>query len=417
MLERCFKSKSTPAYSRPGPAGPFLEGFSETLAKEQFAAETIERGLRAAAHLGAWMESKGLAIRSLDDHLFNEFILHFASCSCLTGVTFNRDKNREARTGARRFLAHLRCMGVVPPPSPVKVGQPKIMVEFEHWLLSHRGLTVSTVVGFRPIILGLLRELGDPAGFTLEALRRFVAERSVQFGPKYAQKASGKLRVFLRFLVSQEQCAPAFADGLPSIAHWRLASLPAYMAPEDVEKLVSAPDLLLPIGLRDRAILLLLARLGLRASDIIHMRLEDIDWTSGTFAIHGKERRPGRLPLPQEVGEALLDYLANGRPKVNIEHVFLRARPPYCPFRTPSSVSDVVFFAARRAGVTLPAGQMAHALRHSLATRLVRGGVSFTVIRTVLRHRGDDTTAMYAKLDQPSLQKIAQPWPMEVGAC
>jgi integrase len=362
------------------------------------------------------MESKGLAIRDLDDPLFKEFLGHLGNCFCFAGVSFNRKKNRDARTGSRRFLAHLRSIGVVSPAS-VQVDLPEPVVEFENWLLSDCGLMVSTVSGYRPTILRLLRELGDPAGFTLEALRRFVAERFVRFGPKDAQRASEKLRVFLRFLACQGRCAPALPDGIPPIAHWRLASLPAYLAPADVERIINAPDPSSPIGLRDRAILLLLARLGLRAGDVTRMRLEDIDWTSGTFAIHGKERRPGRLPLPQEVGNALLDYLTKGRPKVNVEQVFLRARPPHGPFRTASSVSDVVFFAAKRAGVELPAGQMAHALRHSLATGLVRGGVPFPVIRTVLRHRGDDTTAMYAKVDLPSLRKIARPWPMEVEPC
>lgn len=416
MLNQYFKAQTALVYSRPGPAGPFLEGFSETLAKDQFAARTIEECLRAAAHLGAWLESMRLPIRNLDDNQFKRFIRHLASCSCLPGVRCNRTKNSKTRSGARRFLAYLRCIGVVSPPSG-KVDLPKLVLEFEQWLLSHRGLMASTVVWYRPTILELLKELGDPAGFTLAALRRFVAERSVQFGPKHAKRALTKVKEFLRFLASRGQCELSLVDGLPPIAHWRLTSLPAYLALEDVEKIVNATDPSHPIGLRDRAILLFLARLGLRASDIIHMRLEDIDWTSGTFAINGKERRPGRLPLPQEVGNALLAYLSNGRPRVDIDYVFLRARPPFGPFRDHSSVSNLVSYAAKRAGVALPGGQMAHALRHSLATGLVRGGVPFPVIRTVLRHRGEDTTAMYAKVDVPSLRKIAQPWPMEVRPC
>jgi len=416
MLEHYFKTQSALVHTRPGPAGPFLEGFAEVLAKEQFAVVTVEGNLRAAAHLGTWMESKGLSIRDLDDPLFMEFIRHLANCSCFTGVSCNRAKNREVRAGARRFLAHLRRLGGV-SPAPAKADLPELVVKFEQWLLFHRGLMASTVAQYRPTIIGLLGELGDPAGFTLAALRRFVAERSVQIGPEHAKAVLSKIRMFLRFLANQGQCEPSLADGIPPIAHWRLTSLPAYMPPGDVEMILNAPDPSSPVGLRDRAILLLLARLGLRAGDIIHMRLEDIDWASGTFGINGKERRPGRLPLPQEVGDALLDYLSKGRPKANCDHVFLSARPPYGPLRTSSAVSDLVVFAANRVGVALPAGQMAHALRHSLATGLVRSGVPFPVIRAVLRHRGDDTTATYAKVDLPSLRKIAQPWPMEVGPC
>ena len=416
MLEQYFKTQRALVHSRPGPAGPFLEGFAEVLANEQFGARSVENFIRGAAHLGAWMASKGLAIHGLDDIQFQEFTRHLAECSCFTGANCNRVKNRDARTGVRRFLSHLRSIGVV-SPSSTKADLPGPMVDFEHWLLLHRGLRTSTVVGYRPTVLALLRELGDPPNFTVEGLRRFVAERSVQVGPNQARKVLSRLKVFLRFLANQGQCSPSLVDGIPPIAHWRLTSLPAYLPKEDVEKILKAPDLSKPIGLRDRAILLLLARLGLRAGDVAEMRLEDLDWTSSTLAIHGKERRPGRLPLPQEVGDALLDYLARGRAKVDADHVFLCVRAPFGPFRTHSSISDVVFFAARHAGVALPAGQMAHALRHSLATGLVRGGVPFVVIRTVLRHLGDDTTAMYAKVDLPSLQKIAQPWPMEVPSC
>jgi site-specific recombinase XerD len=416
MLEQYFKTETALVYSRPGPSQPFLEGFAETLAKEQYAGRTIEECLRAAAHLGAWIEAEHFEILNLNDNQFKIFISHLAKCSCLTGVRCNRTKNTKVRSGARKFFSYLRCIGVVSPAAE-KVDLPELLLEFEQWLLSHRGLMASTAVWYRPTILELLKELGDPAGFTLEALRRFVAERSVQFGPKHAKRVLTKLKAFLRFLASHGQCEFSLVDGLPPIAHWRLTSLPAYLAPEDVERIVNATDPSKPIGLRDRAILLFLARLGLRASDIVHMRMEDIDWTSGTFAINGKERRPGRLPLPQEVGNALLAYLSKGRPKVDREHVFLRARPPFGPFRDHSSVSNLVFYAAKRAGVALPVGQMAHALRHSLATGLVRGGVPFQVIRTVLRHRGEDTTAMYAKVDLPSLRKIAQAWPMEVGPC
>ena len=345
MLEQYFKTQRALVHSRPGPAGPFLEGFAEVLAKEQFGARSVENFIRGAAHLGAWMASKGLAIHDLDDIQFQEFVRHLAECSCFTGVNCNRVKNRDARTGVRRFLSHLRSIGVV-SPSSTKADLPGPMVDFEHWLLLHRGLRASTVVGYRPTVLALLRELGNPANFTVEGLRRFVAERSVQVGPKQARKVLSRLKVFLRFLANQGQCSPSLVDGIPPIAHWRLTSLPAYLPKEDVEKILKAPDLSKPIGLRDRAILLLLARLGLRAGDVAEMRLEDLDWTSSTLAIHGKERRPGRLPLPQEVGDALLEYLTRGRAKVDADHVFLSVRAPFLTFRTSRSHLSRISLAA-----------------------------------------------------------------------
>lgn len=415
MLNQYFTARYALALSRPGPAGPFLEGFSEALAEDRFAPTTVARYLRAAAHLGWWLETRKLALADLGDGTLNEFIQHLENCSSLNACGRRRLNIREDRAGAVRFLTHLRNHGVA-PPAPGK-NLPILLEEFEGWMLSQRGLKASTVALYRSTILELLREIGDPANFTLDALRRFVAEHSVRHGPEQAKAVSRKVRSFLRFLAGRGQCAPCLADGIPRIAHWRLASLPAYLPPGDVEKILGVPDPSRPVGLRDRAILLLLARLGLRGGDIVQMRLEDLDWSSGTFAIHGKERRPGRLPLPQEVGDALLEYLAKGRPKVNLEQVFLRVRPPYGPIRSSSSISCLVVAAAERAGVALPPGQRAHVLRHSLATGLVRRGVPVPVIRTVLRHRSDDTTAMYAKVDLPSLLKIARPWPMEAGPC
>jgi site-specific recombinase XerD len=417
MLEQYFKAQYALVHARPGLVGPFLGGFAEFLEFEGFTPLTVGRYLRAAAHLGAWMESKDISIPDLDDTAIGGFIQHLAGCTCVKARGHHSVKNRNARAGAWKFLAHLRRRGVVPPNPPSDVDLPDLMEEFQHWMLFQRGVAASTMAQYHPTIVGLLKEVGDPAQFTLDALRRFVAERTVQFGPESGKYILSKVRMFLRFLAGQAQCDALLVDAIPPIAHWRLASLPAYLAPGEVEKIVSAPDLARSVGLRDRAILLLLARLGLRGGDVIHLRLDDIDWSAGTIAINGKERRPGRLPLPQEVGDAILDYLSRGRPRTNAEQVFVTIRPPHGPLLNSSSISDLVASAAKQAGVVLPPGQMAHALRHSLATGLVRSGIPFQVIRTVLRHRSDDMTAHYAKVDVLSLRKIAQPWPLGVRPC
>lgn len=161
-------------------------------------------------------------------------------------------------------------------------------------------------------------------------------------------------RMFLRYLATQGLCNAYLLDAVPTIAQWRLSSLPAYLAPEDVERLVGAPDPKTPVGQRDRAILLLLARLGLRAGDVRGLCLGHIDWKAGTLLVAGKGRRPTRLPLPQEVGDAILAYVSNGRPRVNDEHVFLLVHAPYRPFQGSSSISLLVHAAAKRAGGRLP---------------------------------------------------------------
>ena len=149
---------------------------------------------------------------------------------------------------------------------------------------------------------------------------------------------------------------------------------------------------------------------------IVGLRLDDIDWQEGSLLLKGKGRRASKLPLPQEVGDAILAYLAAGRPAVDCEHVFLRARAPNGTLRTSSAVSYIVESAAKRANVEMAHGR-AHTLRHSMATALVRYGVPLPAIGAILRHRSQETTAHYAKVDVPALRKVAQPWPLEDSPC
>jgi site-specific recombinase XerD len=190
-----------------------------------------------------------------------------------------------------------------------------------------------------------------------------------------------------------------------------LASLPQYLAANDVERLIASCDVAEPSGIRNRAILLLLARLGLRAKDVSTLRLGDIEWEQGTLRVRGKGRRGVRLPLPQDAGDALLDYLMHARPASDTDTVFLRLLPPYTPFAHSISVSSVVDRALKRAGIKDAPSRGTNLLRHSAATAMLRGGATLETIGTVLRHRSIDTTAHYAKVDVGLLGEIAQPWP------
>ena len=190
-----------------------------------------------------------------------------------------------------------------------------------------------------------------------------------------------------------------------------LSTLPRYLPPQDVEKLIASCDRDKPCGIRDRAILLLLVRLGLRAGDILDLTLNDIDWVAGTLRVQGKGRREIRLPLPQDAGYALIAYLENGRPRMTDAQVFLRAVAPHRPFAVSSSVSSLVRLALRRAGIKDAPTRGANLLRHSAATSLLRAGATLDTVGTVLRHRSANTTAHYAKVDVTMLGQIAQPWP------
>ena len=223
------------------------------------------------------------------------------------------------------------------------------------------------------------------------------------------------LRGYLRFLAAQDTCRPWLDRAVPTVPQWRLSALPHYLPTADVERLIASCDLTKPQGIRDKAILLLLARLGLRAGDILDMRLDDFAWNEGTLRVRGKGRREVRLPLPQDTGDALLDYLERARPLVDNDRTFLRSSAPYRPFAGSCAISDVVRLALKRAGITDPPSRDANLLRHSAATAMLRAGATLDAIGTVLRHRSADTTAHYAKVDVAMLRQIAQVWPGDVS--
>ena len=183
-----------------------------------------------------------------------------------------------------------------------------------------------------------------------------------------------------------------------------------------MERIITCCNLGSPVGRRDRAILLLLARLGLRAGDIVKLRLGHIDWKGAWLCVSGKGRRQTRLPLTQEVGYAIVDYLQDGRPQTDTDVLFIRSRAPFRAFASHCAVSAIVAQAMRRAGVSCRGGGAAHVLRHSVATSMLRQGASLQNIAAILRHRSIETTEIYAKVDVATLQQIAQPWP-EVQTC
>lgn len=263
----------------------------------------------------------------------------------------------------------------------------------------------------------MLKRLGEePDKFDARSLREFVLEVSQRRGLAAAKTCTTALRMFLRFLIAEGRCAAGLDAAIPILAHWRLATLPRYLEADDVERLIASCDSASPVGLRDRAILLLLARLGLRAGDIVQLRLDDIDWKGAWIHVCGKSRRRTRLPLTDEVGQAVVAYLEAGRPPTDTDVLFVRCRAPVQAFASHCAVSVIVDQAFRRAGVRRPSRGAAHLLRHTLATSMLRHGASLQDIALLLRHRSIATTQIYAKVDVVALRKIAQPWP-EVQPC
>jgi site-specific recombinase XerD len=251
-------------------------------------------------------------------------------------------------------------------------------------------------------------------GSTLPALRTFIIEAASPHGRSKAKMVVTAARAFLRYLISEGHCRLGLDGAIPTIGRWRLAALPRYLPASDIDRLVAACDPAVSQGARDRAIILLLARLGLRAGDVASLRMADIDWVRATLLVSGKSRAATTLPLPQDVGDAILLYVEHGRPETEVAEIFVRALAPRTGLGR-SGVTSVVASAMRRAGVISPS-RGAHTLRHSAATAMLRQGVSLAAIGAVLRHRSEETTRLYAKVDVALLRQLALPWP-EVSPC
>lgn len=400
---------------RHGPAGIHLDAFAHWLADRGYAAATIRSYLLAADRFMAWWAraSDGAALPAPNHSSLAAYRAHLSEAGDGGGRTHERSN---AYCGARRFLVFLRHAGIVPDTG--SVGRPRLELgtRFRHWMRQHRGATDTTLNGYGRVIDRLLNAIGtEPRLYTAAQLRAFVLSQSQGFSRSTADTVVTATRMFVRFLIASQECPDHLQHAIPRVAGWRQAALPRYIEPADIERIVDACDPSEPLGARDRAILLLLARLGLRAGDVAGLRLGDIDWAHARLRVSGKSQRTTRLPLPQDVGDALLHYLATGRRAGGGDAVFLTSRAPYTPILT-RQVSSTAERAIRRAGVETPS-LGAHLFRHSAATAWLRQGLTLQAIGTLLRHRDVDTTALYAKVDVDLLSRIAMPWPMEGAPC
>ncbi len=410
MLDQYFESPFRIQTLRNGPNGPLLEDFSQKLAAAGYAQISARRHIRAAEHFLYWADKAGIAPASVNGQIVPRFTDHLNRCRC-PGFSHAIRTRHVLLCGVRLFVRYLSGAGVdVSHAVEPATQDPALFVAFRTWMREQRGTSDPVITNYRAPILDLLRRFDDVADIDAHKLRQFVLER----GCKHARAkiSMTALRLFIRFLIAEGKCAAGLDGAIPHIAQWRLSSLPRYLQAEDVERIIASCDLTSPVGRRDRAILLLLARLALRAGDIVQLRLTDIDWQDAWLCVSGKSRRETRLPLTQEVGQAIVDYLQDGRPPCDDDALFVRSRAPFRRFANHTAVSVIVENAMRRAAVTCPSRGAAHLLRHSAATSMLRQGATLQDISSILRHRSITTTQIYAKVDITALEQIAQPWPV-----
>ena len=378
--------------------GTHVDGFRSWLRHNGYRPTTIVELVRLLACWAEWLQAAGFAL----DNILAGFNA--------SAPAFKGGKTTMAPRGAAAlFIRYLREQGTLlsppKPPSPTEIWP--ILGAFRAWMRGQRGVTDSTLDTYQTTLVDLLKTLGDdPKAFTAHAVRAFVLERARPHSRGRAKTIATSTRAFLRFLVATGQCPSGRDHAIPRFANWQLASVPRFLAADDIERAIAACEG--ESRLRDRAIVLLLARLGLRASEVAGLKLTDIDWKNGRLAIAGKSRREERLPLTQEVGDAIIAYIEQARPRLPTPRLFFTDFAPIRPL-TRTTVGCIVRRTLSR-GAIKSVHRGAHVLRHSAATEMLRQGVSLSGVGTVLRHRSPAMTQHYAKVDFGLLSEIAQPW-------
>lgn len=393
--------------------GDRLDEFVDWLATLRYSPATIRSYAIAAARFVSWAQGHGYREPS---SLNDPCLIAYRRATIRIPKVAKRRRRHDTGNwycGARRFVSFLRNCGVVPHEAREV---PLIVTRFCAWMHMHRGTRDSTLANYSHVLCKLVKECGiEPQRYTAQQLRAFLLRESRGFSASKADTTATALRTFVRFLVVEGECAEALRYAIPRLAKWRQASLPRYIESDAIERIIGACDPSTSIGARDRAMLMLLARLGLRRSDVANLCLGDLDWTKGQIRVHGKSQQFAWLPLPQDAGEAVLHYLTAARPKVKNDRVFLITCAPFKSIH-PRQVSGAAERAILRSGVTTPS-LGAHIFRHSAATHWLRQGMSLQAVGSVLRHRDVDTTAIYAKVDTRLLRQIALPWPKEYTSC
>jgi integrase/recombinase XerD len=385
-----------------GPLAGSAAGFAAELERLGYSRSGVRQQLGLLADLSGWLAAEGLAPAEL------------AAGQVARFVAGRRRRGLRSGAGAALLLGYLAGLGVIPEQGgvPAAAGPCAAVLEgYRHYLASERGLTGPEVTRHVQTA-GMFAEHARAAdrGWAAVAaadVTGFAVAQCAALGRASACKRISQLRSFLRFAHLSGLTAAALAPAVPPAAWWSASSLPRWVPPGQVAALLAACDRRAARGRRDFAIVTLLSRLGLRAGEVAAMQLGDIDWRAGTLTVRGKARREEKMPLPADVGEAIVGYLADGRPATASRSVFVRSLAPRHGLSA-AGVSNVVAAAAGRAGLPRIG---AHRLRHSAATAMLRAGASLDEVSQVLRHHSAATTAIYAKVDHAALAAVARPWP------
>lgn len=379
-----------------GPLTRYVEGFAAALTAHGYTDLSLANQLRLMADLSRWLHAAKTEVDQIDHDVVARFLIKRRR----THTQFITER------ALAPLLRYLQDVGVVSVVAPDQRPEGKLLREYERYLVEERAVLPAR----RNLCLAIAAEFldGKRAGaLKAKDVTEFVDARAGRLGLPGVLSA---LRSVLRFLFVTSKTTLHLIYAVPAVPRWRLASLPKFLEPSELEAVLATCDRRTVVGCRDYAVLILLGRLGLRACEVSGLQLDDVDWTTGEILIRGKGRALSRLPLPVDIGEAVVAYLRRATRSKTTRAAFVRCRAPYDAVK-PGAIIAIARTALRAAGI--PNGG-AHRLRHTAATQMLRRGASLTEIAQVLRHRHVDTTAIYAKVDRDSLRSIAKIWPVDI---
>jgi integrase/recombinase XerD len=403
-----FAFASTRRRMYAGPLGSHINELIAHLQGQNYARHSIRCKIRVVADFSRWLAKHQIRANAVDADRVQRFLA---------------DRRRTARqtfgdtAALRQMLDLLRQKHVTDSSARSSALSERERVEgdFTEHLLRDQGLTPSTPVCYLRHISRFLQERFGNGPLRFDQLvgadiTGFIRRHTRGYSSSRAQQAVTALRSFLQYLRLRGLIGIELAACLPKIAHWSLAKLPAFLRPDQVKRVLRLCDRGSAAGRRDYAMLLLLARLGLRVGEVAALTLDSINWQDGILTIRGKGGQWSQMPLPQDVGEAIVDYLERGRPLCTDRHLFVCTKAPWRGFRSASRISTIASRALARARIIHPRAA-GHIFRHALATEMLRRGSSLAEIGRLLRHRHPDTTRIYAKVDLTALRQLAMPWP------
>lgn len=407
-MEPLYKDSCTLKCMRDGLLGAYVDGFAQQMIEQGYARASVRYALQLVADFGRWMTRHRIVVAQVTAERLACYLRH-------------RSRRRHFRSGdasiLRRLLTLLIEQGVAAEDPPIEATPAEQLgAEFQRYLEQERRLAPATVLHYLEFARRFLAENFRDGEVRLDLLQAadvvgFVQREAARLHhAKRAKLMTTALRSLLQYARYRSLIKIDLRMSVPTVANWSMASLPRALSSAELQCLLSSCERESAVGRRNWAILLLLARLGLRAGEIVALALDDLDWAAGELCIRSAGTRADRLPIPQEVGEALAEYLCHARPACASRQVFVRIRAPHRGFATSAAISTLVQRALAHAGLN-PAHTGAHLLRHTVATQMLRQGASLAEIGELLRHRNQQTTMIYAKVDLDLLRPLALPWP------